>query len=351
MKSRQKWQLWGSLVISGVALVLALRKVDLREVIETLAQAEYVYLVPATVATVVGLATRAVRWRVLLGPEVSFIRTFWVTNIGYLVSNVLPFRLGDPARAVVIGQSGQASTAAALSTVVVERVLDMLTVMVLLAALTPFVSGAGSAMSAGVFAGAAALAASAVLLLFAFRPDWGRQIVRWGLGWVSRLGFKLDSERWLHTLDGLFEGLAPLRSGRRGIALLVWSAVTWAFIVAFYWSVLRAFMPQPPALAAPFLVCLAALGMAVPASPGAVGIFQAAIRYGLTEAFAVPVDQAITIAFGIHIVQYVLGCLLGLIGLGRESLSLSWVRAQAATQKDVGGKKEMPATNHKPKGA
>jgi hypothetical protein len=263
---------------------------------------------------------------------VSFSRSFWVTNIGYLVSNVLPFRLGDPARAVVIGRGGEVSTAAALSTVVVERVLDMLTVMFLLAALTPFVSGAGSALNAGLFAGVAALVASAVLLLLAFRPDWGRWMLQWGLGWISKVGVKLRSERWLQAMDGLLEGLAPLRSGRRGVALLVWSAVTWAGIVAFYWFMIRAFLPQPPMLAAPFLVCVAALGMAVPASPGALGIFQAAIRYGLTEVFSVPVDQAITVAFGIHIVQYVLGCLLGLIGLGRESLSLGWLRTQAATQ-------------------
>jgi uncharacterized protein (TIRG00374 family) len=346
MKSKRQWQFWGGLVISGVALVLALQKVNLREVAETLAQAEYIYLIPAVVAAVLGVVARAVRWRVLLGSEVSFIRSFWVTNIGYLVSNVLPFRLGDAARAVVIGRSGEVSTAAALSTVVVARVLDMLTVMMLLAALTPFVSGAGRAMNAGLFAGGATLLALVVLLLFAFRPDWGRWIVRWGLGLVSKLVPKLNSERWLQALDGLFEGLAPLRSGRRGIALVIWSVITWGWIVAFYWSVLRAFMLQPPVLAAPFLVCLAALGMAVPASPGAVGIFQAAIRYGLTEAFSVPVDQAIAIAFGIHIVQYVLGCLMGLIGLGRESLSLSWLRRQAATQKDAGGE-EMPAENHK----
>jgi uncharacterized protein (TIRG00374 family) len=332
MKPKRRWQLWVGLIISGVALVLALRKVDSRQVAETLAQAEYVYLIPAVVASVASLAARAVRWRVLLGPEVSFLRCFWVTNIGYLVSNVLPFRLGDPARAVVIGRGGEVSTAAALSTVVVERVLDMLTVMLLLAGLTSFVSGAGNAMSAGLIAGGAALVASAVLLLLAFRPDWGRWAARRVLEWVSALGLRLDHERWMRALNGLFEGLAPLRSGRRGLALLFWSVVTWAGIVVFYWSVIRAFLPRPPALAAPFLVCVAALGMAVPASPGAVGVFQAVIRYGMTEAFSVPTDQAITIAFGIHTVQYVLGCLLGLVGLGRESLSLGWLRTQAAAQ-------------------
>jgi hypothetical protein len=323
---KKRWQLWVGLVVSLVALVLALRGIDVRQIGETLAKAEYVYLIPATAALLVYLLFRAVRWRLLLGPQESLSRCFWVTNVGYLVSNVFPFRLGDPARAVIIGRGGKISTAAALSTVVVERVLDMLMVVALLAGVTPFVGGAKSAVGAGLVAGVAALAALAVLVVLAFRPDWGRRVVRRVLGWIPRL----DVERWAGLLDGLFEGLAPLRSGRKGLAILAWSVITWASVVVFYWALIRAFLPQPPALAAPFLVCVAGLGMAVPSSPGAVGVFHAVARYGLTVPFSVPVDQAVTVAFAIHTFQYVAMCLLGLAGLARESISLGWLRARAA---------------------
>jgi len=344
---KRQWKLWLGLVVSAAALVLAVLGIDLRRVVETLAQAEYVYLIPATVAELAYLVCRAVRWRLLLEPQVGLARSFWVTNVGYLVSNVLPFRLGDPARAVVIGRSGKVSTVAALSTVVVERVLDMLMVVLLLAGITPFlykgkrsdsfVSGVGSAIGAGLVAGGAALAASAVLLLLAFRPDWGRRAVRRVLGWVPRL----DSDRWARAFDGLFEGLAPLRSGRRGLALLAWSVATWAFVVACYWALMRAFLPQPPALAAPFLVCVVGLGMAIPSSPGAVGVFHAVARYGLTVPFSVPTDQAVTVAFGIHAFQYVTVCLLGLFGLARESISLAWLRSQVAGVTDTNESGEM----------
>ena len=318
--------MWVGLAVSVAALALAMLGIDLRRVGATLAQAEYVYLVPATVGMLAYLAARAVRWRLLLGPQVPLSRAFWVTCVGYLVSNVLPFRLGDPARAVVVGRGGQVSTAAALSTVVVERVLDMLMVVALLAGVAPFVSGAGSAVGVGLVAGGAALVALAVLLVLALRPDWGQWAVRRLLGWLPRL----DGERWARALDGLFEGLAPLRSGRRGLALLAWSVVTWACVVAFYWAILRAFLPQPPPAAAPFLVCVVGLGMAVPSSPGAVGVFHAVARYGLTVPFGVPTDQAVTVAFALHAFQYILGSMLGLAGLARESLSLGWLRAQAA---------------------
>jgi uncharacterized protein (TIRG00374 family) len=272
------------------------------------------------------LFARAVRWRLLLPPKVSLSRAFWVTNIGYLVSNVLPFRLGDPARAVVIGLDEGVSTAAALSTVVVERVLDMLMVVALLAGVIPFVGGVGEAVVAGRIAGGAALAAVAVLIFLAFRPDWGRAVMRRVLGLIPRL----DSERLAQSFDGLFDGLAPLRSGRRGLALLAWSVLTWACVVAFYWALIRAFLPQPPPLASPFLVCVVGLGMAIPSSPGAMGVFHYVARLGLTVPFGVPVDQAVTIAFAIHTFQYVLGCLMGLIGLGTESLSLGWLRSQVS---------------------
>jgi len=321
---KRKWQLWVGLIVSVVAVVLALSGIDPRRVMETLAQAEYVYLIPAVAVMLAYMVARSIRWRLLLGPGVSLARCFWVTNIGYLISNVLPFRLGDPARAVVIGRQGKVSTAAALSTVVVERVLDMLMVVALLAGVTPFIGGTGNTLVAGLIAGGAALMASVVLLFLAFRPDWGRAAVRWTLGWLPRL----DTERWVRSLDGLFDGLAPLRSGRRGLALLAWSVVTWACVVALYWTLMRAFLPRPPVLAAPFLVCVVGLGMAVPSSPGAMGVFHAVARYGLTIPFGVPADQAVTIAFAMHTFQYLLGCLLGLIGLGRESLSLGWVRSQ-----------------------
>jgi len=327
---KRRWQLWVGLGISAVALVLALLGIDIAEVGHTLATADYVWLVPTAGGILGYLLARAVRWRLLLGPQVSLSRCFWVTNIGYLVSNVLPFRLGDPARAVVIGRGGAVSTAAALSTVVVERVLDMVMVVLLLGGLAPFVAGAGRAMGAGLVAGGAALAALAVLLALAFRPDWGRRAVRWALGRVPRL----DADRWAQALDGLFDGLAPLRSGRRGLGLLVWSVIAWIWVVFFYWTLLRAFLPRPPALAAPFLVCVIGLGMAVPSSPGTVGVFHAVARYALTVPFHVPVDQAVTIAFAAHAFQYLLMCLLGLVGLARESLSLGWVRAQITERED-----------------
>jgi hypothetical protein len=323
---KNRWQLWLGITVSVVALALALLGIDPQQVVATLAQAEYIYLIPALALSVAYLVARSLRWRVLLGPQVSLVRCFWATCIGYLVSNVLPFRLGDPARAVAVGLDGKVKVSAALSTVVVELVLDMLMVVSLLAITLPFVEQAGLLQSIGVAAGAAAVVAIAVLIIVAVRPKWVRLVALRLLACLPRL----DSERWLGVLDGLLDGLAALRSPRRLVALLGWSIAAWGFIVGYYWIMLRAFRDGPPLVQASLLTCAVGLGMALPSAPGAVGVFHTAAKYALQLPFGVSGEEALSIAFAAHALQYVFSSLLGLIGLARLGLSFRRLRTDAA---------------------
>jgi uncharacterized protein (TIRG00374 family) len=324
---RHRWRLWVGLLVSAAALVLALLGIDIRQVVETLAQADYIYLIPACGALLAYLSARSIRWRILLGADVTLAEAFWVGNIGYLVSNVLPFRLGDPARAVAIGLGGKVKVSAALSTVVVERVLDMVMVVLLLAATLPFVGEIGWLRDAGLLAGAAALVALVVLIVLALRPDWVRRLVHWGLARVPRL----DHERWVGVLDGFMDGLAALRSAWRAVGLLAWSIVSWVFVVAFYYAMLWAFLDRPSLVEGGFLSCAIGLGMAVPAAPGAMGVFHSVARYALELPFGVPEERAVAVAFASHAVQYIAMCVLGLIGLARQNLSLGRLQADVAT--------------------
>lgn len=343
----RKWRLWIGIAISLVCLALALAGIEWDQVGVALRQADWRYLIPAAASLLAYLLARSVRWRILLGPEVSLAETFAVTNVGYLVSNVLPFRLGDPARAVAIGLGGKVRTSAALSTVVVERVLDMLMVVLLLALTVPFVGEAGWTREAGMLGGAAALAALAVLVVLAQRPEWGQRVLQWGLARMRGVlpspsvggGGRIDRacpersrrERWARTLGGLLDGLAALRSARRTAGLLVWSVVVWAFVVGYYFAMLWAFLDRPSLVEGSFLTCAIGLGMALPAAPGAVGVFHSVARYALQLPFGVLEEEAVLVAFASHAFQYVLVCLLGLVGLARQNLSFSRLRSDVAT--------------------
>lgn len=323
MPAMHKWRLWIGIAISLVCLILALVGIEWAQVGVALRRADWRYFVPAAASLLAYLVARSVRWRILLGPEVSLGESFAVTNIGYLVSNVLPFRLGDPARAAAIGLGGHVRVSTALSTVVVERVLDMLMVVLLLAATLPFVGEAGWIREAAMVAGVGALAALAVLIALALWPDQGRRLLSALLSCLPRI----DVERWMQVLGGLLDGLAALRSARRVVGLLVWSVVAWVFVVGYYWAILWSFLDQPSLVEASFLTCAIGLGMAVPASPGAMGVFHSVARYALQLPFGVDAADAVVIAFAAHTYQYVLMVLLGLTGLARQNLSLGRLRA------------------------
>jgi uncharacterized protein (TIRG00374 family) len=319
----RKWNLVVGAFISLICLALALAGVEWRRAEEALQRADWRYLLPAGAALLGYLLARASRWRILLGPRVGMADAFAVTNIGYLISNVLPFRLGDPARAVAIGLDGKVKISAALSTVVVERVLDMLTVVLLLAMTVPFVGEAGWTRRAGLFGGVIGLVVMALLVALAAHPEWGRQAVGWTLGWLP----SINKERWLEWFDGLVEGLEALRSGRRAVALMAWSIATWALTVGHYFAILRAFTERPRIVEASFLTCATGLGMALPSSPGAMGVFHSVARYALQLPFGVAAETAVVVAFASHAFQYVIMCVLGLIGLVQQNLSFGQLRA------------------------
>lgn len=318
-----RWRFWIGALVSLVCLALALVGIEWDQASVALHQADWRYLFPAGGSFLAYLLARAIRWRILLGSKVGLAHAFAVTNIGYLISNVLPFRLGDPARAVAIGLKDNAKTSTALSTVVVERVLDMLTVVLLLAVTVPFVATTGWIQRTGILAGITALVALATLATLAQRPDWGYRALQWSLARIPRI----DQACWTETFGGLLEGLAALRSARNAIGLAVWSLVAWVFVVGYNFAILRAFFDRPSLAEASFLTCATGLGMALPSSPGAMGVYHSIARYALQLPFGVPEEEAVVVAFALHTFQYVTVCLLGLIGLLQQNLSFGQLRA------------------------
>jgi uncharacterized protein (TIRG00374 family) len=321
----RKWNLLIGALISLLCLILAFAGVEWRRAGEALRRGDWRYLLPAGAALLGYLLARASRWRILLGSRVGLVDTFSVTNIGYLVSNVLPFRLGDPARAVAISLDGKVKVSTALSTVVVERVLDMLTVVLLLVVTVPFVDRAEWVRRAGLVGGGAGLVAIAALVWLSVRPEWGRQVLRW----VLRRLPSIDKDQWLGWFDGLVEGLEALRSARQAVRLIAWSILTWVLTAGHYLAILGAFIDQPQVIEASFLTAATGLGVALPSAPGAMGVFHSVARYALQLPFGVAAETAVVVAFAAHTFQYVTMCLLGLVGLLQQNISFAQLRADA----------------------
>ena len=315
----KSWRFWIGLVISAVSLYFAFQGIRLDQVGDALRGMNYIWLIPATVLFLVSYGTRAFRWQLLFFPQkLRLSNVFHALNIGYFLSNLLPARLGDVVRAYLLGDIEGVSKVRALSTVVVERLADGLTVVLLLAATAFFVPNIPAEARDGAL-GVAVLGIAGVvfLLVLSFQKERGLAFLR---RIVSPIPV-LRSEKLWGALENLVDGFAVLRSPRPIFGVGAWSLAAWLLGGAMYWVVMQA-MNLELAIPAAFLVMtVTSLVVVVPSSPGYVGVFHYAATLTLTSVFNVDKSAALSFAVVMHAFNYLLLIALGVYSIWHEGLS------------------------------
>jgi uncharacterized protein (TIRG00374 family) len=316
----KRLRLWIGILISILCLGLSLKDVQ---------GANYVFLAITVLMTALGLFGRALRWQLLFYPtnDLPLSKVFAVLNIGYLLINVLPARLGDVARAILLGELTGVSKARTLSTIVVERVTDVLVVLLFLASVVFFVPVpewvARSAMVVGVgFVGLAV-----VLVVFARQRERGLAL----LHRLASLVRFLDRESVWQLVGSLLDGLGILRYWRPAGKLLLGSILIWFLGLIQFYSVVLAFDLQVPVAATVFIMCITALGMTVPSSPGYIGVWEYIIILGLSL-FGVDKSHALSYALVLHFSVYITTTVMGVFSLWRETLAMSILREEVLTE-------------------
>lgn len=323
---RKSWHWLMGLAVSGVALWLAFREVNLAEVGQALRTANYLWLVPAVALILAGQVTRALSWQIILGHDIPLIRVFTALNSGYLLNNVLPLRVGELARAYLISRTGRVSVPQALSSVLVERVIDLCTVLALLFLLIPLVAFAEWTWNAAFIALPLAVGAVAVLYISALHSAWVLRLARWGIGLLARVWG--GATRLENLFMGFLKGMMTLREPGRFLSACFWSVMAWALSGVSVWCIMMAFWPLARLEMGFFVLAVTALGVAVPSAPGAVGVWQAAV-VGALSVFNTPPEIAASISIVHHLTNYLLTGLMGAWSLAQEGQSLSALAAEA----------------------
>jgi hypothetical protein len=335
---RKTVQILIGLIISLLALWLAFRGADLAQVVQALREANYFYVLPAGFLVWLGLVFRAQSWRVILGGRVPLIRTYHAMNEGYLLNNLLPFRLGEFGRAYLISHGTPVTASQALSSVVVERVIDLLVILMLVLAYLPQLAGLGLggnfALMAGLLGGGAMLA----LVLVARNQ---RLVLRLARAVLNRLPW-LDTTRWENRLAALLEGLSVLQDVRRALLAAFWSGMAWAAAGLAAWVLLVGFVPGVSAGAGFFVLMAVGLGNAVPSAPSAAGVFEFAAVKAL-GVFGIANSVAFSFAIVFHLLHIVLTSVLGGWALSREGETIAHL-VQSAQSLLSGGEGRASAT-------
>jgi uncharacterized protein (TIRG00374 family) len=313
-KSARRW-LPGVIISLGL-IAFILYKFNLHNLGQALLSANYWLLLLNLGISVIWLAVRGLVWRTLLRGKASYRDVFLTLSEGYLLNNVLPFRLGEVGRAFLLGRKSNLGFMEVFSTIVIERAVDLAFSAAILLSAVPFVVGAAGAGRIAILLGSLVIVGLAGLYVLARKHEWAlalfhRLTARWPKLQMCGSNF----------LAPFFAGLTILTDGWLFVRFLLWMALDWAISIFQFYLALLAFFPASQPIWALFGLGAVAFGNAVPSLPGAIGTYEAALGGALA---LVSGDQATSLAFALvsHLFNYIVTGIFGVYALSTEGETL-----------------------------
>ncbi len=294
-------------VTSLLALVLLaffLWQAPLAQVAETLKRVQLGWVAAAVGFSLLSYALRALRWGAILQPvgTVPAPALIGCTAAGFAINTILPGRLGELVRPLLLARKTGLPAAATLASILTERLIDLATLLAVFAAGVAMAAeqlapAAAPALRPTAFAAALGLAAAfaAVLVLLRFR--------RTAVPATARLAPKRWRERVERFLDHLLDGLEAVRSLKRLALLSVWSALVWGTAILQIDFLARGFGLSLGLAVSAVVIGVSVIGLAVP-TPAGVGSFHAAIQFALATLLGVDLATATAFAIVHHAVCF-----------------------------------------------
>jgi uncharacterized protein (TIRG00374 family) len=294
-------------------------------------------LILAVAVTMMIYTFRALRWQYLLAPigRTHFSTAFQTTIIGFAASFLLPARPGEVLRPYLLAKREGLPPTACFATVILERFLDLVTVLLLFGAFVLLVDpsslSADPALYArvktgGLIAAAGAIVGLAVLFLLAGHPE---RLGAWALR-LERVLPRRIAQIVAHLVEGFAQGLAVMRRPAHLLGSIVLSFPMWLSIALGIYLTSRAFHMTFGYLGSFLVMTLLVVGVAMP-TPGQVGGFHEMYKIAVMAFFGVSKDTAVAGAIVLHAISNVPVALLGLVFMAREGLSFGSMREMAAT--------------------
>lgn len=302
------WRVALGVAVAGLFVWLLLRQLDVRQLGVLMATADPRLVLVSVVTLALGYACRVLRWHAMLRLRTPALRPLQCAGpllASFAANNVLPFRAGDIIRAFAFNERMGTTPAAVLTTVLVERMLDLLAVIAMLGlALALLPIDAGRLVGAS---GPLLLAAAGGILLVLLVPS----VLKPLLALVDALAARVPKAARLR--GGLVTAMDTLQGLSRGSTmprLLAWSTLVWGFEGCTYFLAAAAIsaiaLPSAAFLALP----LGTLATLIPSTPGYVGTFDYFAAQAMTLA-GNDATAAAAFAFGVHMILWLLPTVAG----------------------------------------
>jgi uncharacterized protein (TIRG00374 family) len=314
-RNARRWM--PGLLISIVALVAVFRMARWEDIKLALSSIRPLNLGIAVVITLISMVTRAVAWQILLNQKTTLRKAFFIINEGYFLNNLFPLRAGEIGRAVFMGQASGLGPFHVLSTIVLERAFDLAMAAGLLLTTLPLALGMSWALPVASFT--LILVAAGIFFLFLIARNTSKVHA-----WVSKLGLRWPIvQKWvIPQLDALLDGLSTLTQPWKFFSSVFLIFLSWAMWVSMYYIMLLPLAPHLPYWAAMFTTGVLAMGLAIPAAPGGLGVYEASV-VGALAIFGITPSVSLAYALMMHFLQFTITGIFGFIELVRSRNSIS----------------------------
>lgn len=311
------------IVISILFLLLAFRKINLSEMKHAFADANYLFFLPTIIIIILSHWLRSIRWQYFLKPikKISIKNLFSALLIGYLGNTVLPAHLGELFRGYVIGRKENISTSSIIATIVIERIIDVISLLLIMVFTLIFYPFPGWVQKSGYIM--LILTFGLILFLFLLKIYTSKMMLF--LNKFLKLLPHKSSQKIEETIIAFLNGIKGLKQKKDYLviallSILIWACYGFAYYISFYmFNLFQVY--NVTALTSMVLLVITTISIVIPSSPGYIGTYHFLCQFSL-ELFAVSSSVALSYAIIIHAITFLPIALLGLICAWKEGFNL-----------------------------
>lgn len=309
------------LVISAFFLWLVFRRVEWTSLQQAFNEISYPLLPGVILVYLAGFVPRAQKWRLILHKlkAVPLGACLGYSFVGCAGNAVLPARLGELVRAYICSRREEVAATSVLSTIVLERVLEVLSLM-LLFGFTVWATGQG-ALKFWALIGLAVICGIVILIfIMQQRGDWLLKL-------AGLIPWKGPRKSIANLAELFLEGLAVVRDPKKLLMILILGLSVYCIEGGAYWLLAKAMSLQVSYLQSLFVLCFIFVGMLIPATVGNIGPLQyfCVLGFGF---FGVSEEPALIYSVFLNAILYI-PALIGFVYLTRYGFTLGGLRKQA----------------------
>ncbi len=283
------------IIISVGGIYWAFKDFQFQEFANSIQKVNYLYLLLATVILWVSVWFRAIRWRWLFRIETlpSTVSLYRAVLMGYFGNNVLPLRLGELMRAYLIGREWNLSKSYVFGTIVLERILDTITLFLFSFLLIIVYPLEGSLIKTIIWISCLTIMAIFILWII-----------------LHHLKNIKGNHRLINGIKQMIDGVLSIKKDVILPVILI-SILIWSIYCLDVYLLQYAFgfeLSFPQIL---MVLVFSSLALSIPSAPGMIGTYHAAIKYTIVDLFGFASHVGSSFAIFMHAYGYILFTVLG----------------------------------------